>query len=95
MVPSHQANDHVVLLDKTVTRPLRHPSPTLLAGRGIRHLALTGVCTDICILHTAVDAYNRGYKLTVYQDAVAALTPTGQEWAQHFQTVLGAEVLLG
>lgn len=58
--------------------------------------ALTGVCTDICILHTAVDAYNRGYKLTVYQDAVAALTPTGQEWAlQHFQTVLGAEVLLG
>ena len=67
-----------------------------LQERGIRHLALTGVCTDICVLHTAVDAYNRGYKLTVYQDAVAALTPTGQEWAlQHFQTVLGAEVLLG
>ena len=36
------------------------------------------------------------YKRQVYQDAVAALPPTGQEWAlQHFQTVLGAEVLFG
>ena len=93
---------HVHASDRRLTEAgsakffVRDNGDTVLQERGIRHLALTGVCTDICILHTAVDSYNRGYKLTVYQDAVAALTPTGQEWAlQHFQTVLGAEVLLG
>ena len=30
--------------------------------RGITELCLTGVCTDICVLHTAVDAYNLGYQ---------------------------------
>ena len=31
----------------------------LLRARGITELHLVGVCTDICILHTSVDAYNR------------------------------------
>ncbi|MGM9903357.1 isochorismatase [Enterococcus sp. 10A9_DIV0425] len=65
-----------------------------LRERGITELYLTGVCTDICVLHTAVDAYNLGYKLFVYEDAVASFDPIGHEWAlKHFQTALGAEII--
>lgn len=65
-----------------------------LRERNITELYLTGVCTDICVLHTAVDAYNLGYKLFIYKDAVASFDPAGHEWAlRHFQTTLGAEII--
>ncbi|WP_088833214.1 cysteine hydrolase family protein [Paenibacillus tyrfis] len=65
-----------------------------LRARGIDEVHLIGVCTDICVLHTAVDAYNKGYKIVVHEDAVASFNPAGHEWAlTHFQNVLGAEVV--
>ncbi len=64
-----------------------------LRARGIQELHLVGVCTDICVLHTAVDAYNRGYTIIVHADAVASFNPLGHEWAlTHFQGTLGAKV---
>ncbi|MGX7350668.1 isochorismatase [Enterococcus canis] len=65
-----------------------------LRERKITKLHLTGVCTDICVLHTAVDAYNLGYQLVIHQDAVASFDPVGHEWALgHFKNTLGAEVI--
>jgi nicotinamidase-related amidase len=62
-----------------------------LRARGIQELHLVGVCTDICVLHTAVDAYNKGFRLHVHTDAVASFNPKGHEWALgHFQNALGA-----
>ncbi|MFV0560155.1 MAG: cysteine hydrolase family protein [Enterococcus sp.] len=64
-----------------------------LRERGITEIYLTGVCTDICVLHTAVDAYNLGYKITVIKDAVASFDPVGHEWAlRHFENTLGAKI---
>lgn len=64
-----------------------------LRERGIQEIHLTGVCTDICVLHTAVDAYNLGYKIVVHQDAVASFNQVGHDWALgHFQQSIGAEV---
>ena len=39
----------------------------LLRSRGITELHLVGVCTDICILHTSVDAYNRGFEVVIHE----------------------------
>ncbi|MEW4369317.1 cysteine hydrolase family protein [Paenibacillus kandeliae] len=67
-----------------------------LRARGITELHLIGVCTDICVLHTAVDAYNKGFTTTVHEDAVASFNPAGHEWAlQHFKGTLGANVVKG
>ena len=64
-----------------------------LRERGITEVHLVGVCTDICVLHTAVDAYNRGFKIVVYKDAVASFNQTGHEWAlEHFAQTLAAMV---
>ncbi|MFT8401567.1 MAG: isochorismatase family cysteine hydrolase [Lentilactobacillus diolivorans] len=65
-----------------------------LRERHIDTLHLVGVCTDICVLHTAVDAYNLNYQLVVHKNGVAGLTPAGKKWAlNHFEHVLGAEVI--
>lgn len=65
-----------------------------LRERNITDLYLTGVCTDICVLHTAVDAYNLGYRLHIYKKAVASFDSVGHEWAlRHFEQTLGAEIL--
>ncbi|WP_375103132.1 cysteine hydrolase family protein [Paenibacillus sp. RS8] len=62
-----------------------------LRERGITELHLIGVCTDICVLHTAVDAYNKGFAITVHEDAVASFNPGGHTWAlEHFRGSLGA-----
>ncbi|GAA4708387.1 cysteine hydrolase family protein [Brevibacillus fulvus] len=65
-----------------------------LRGRGIQELHLVGVCTDICVLHTAVDAYNKGFAIVVHADAVASFNQAGHEWAlTHFTGSLGAKVV--
>ncbi len=64
-----------------------------LRMRGIEEIHLVGVCTDICILHTAVDAYNKGFKVVVHEDGVASFNEQGHEWAlTHFTNSLGAQV---
>ncbi|UQZ87564.1 Isochorismatase family protein YecD [Paenibacillus konkukensis] len=65
-----------------------------LRSRGIRELHLVGVCTDICVLHTAVDAYNKGFDIVVHRDAAASFNAAGHEWALgHFEHTLGASVV--
>lgn len=65
-----------------------------LKERGVKELHLVGVCTDICVLHTAVDAYHLGYKIVVHKDGVASFNQAGHEYAlTHFENVLNGEVL--
>lgn len=65
-----------------------------LRVRGITEVHLVGVCTDICVLHSAVDAYNLNYRIVVHREAVASFDPEGHAWAlRHFRSGLGAEVV--
>ena len=66
----------------------------LLHTEGIEKLYLTGVCTDICVLHTAVDAYNLGFNTAVLTDCVASFNLQGHEFAlAHFKNVLGFDLV--
>jgi nicotinamidase-related amidase len=65
-----------------------------LRERGINDLHLVGVCTDICVLHTAIDAYNHGYTIHIHRNGVASFNETGHDWAlSHFETTLGAKMI--
>ncbi|MFD2760065.1 cysteine hydrolase family protein [Lentibacillus juripiscarius] len=65
-----------------------------LRERQIDEIHLVGVCTDICVLHTAIDAYNKGFRIVVHQGAVASFNAAGHEWALgHFKDTLGAKVV--
>lgn len=87
-------NDHVIFLDKTRYSSFAGTNlDILLRERNIDTLHLTGVCTDICVLHTAVDAYNKSYKLVIHKNGVASFSPEGHKWAlDHFKSSLGATI---
>jgi len=51
------------------------PLDGALRARGVDTLVITGTMTDICVLATVVGAFNREYRITVVEDAVATLWP--------------------
>ncbi len=60
---------------------------------------VVGLCTDICVLHTASDLRNRDYDVVVHKDAVETFDAPGHphqdvnRWAlSHIENVLGARV---
>ncbi|OMP66031.1 cysteine hydrolase family protein [Domibacillus epiphyticus] len=85
--------DNVYYMDKTRYSAFAGTDLDMkLRTRGITEVHLVGVCTDICILHTAVDAYNKGYDIVIYEKAVASFNEGGHKWALgHFTNTLGAE----
>lgn len=65
-----------------------------LRERGITEVWIVGVVTDICILHTSVDAYNLGYDIVVPEAGVASFNQAGHDWAlDHFENTLGGRVI--
>lgn len=92
---SVKESDHVFYLDKTRYSAFAGTNlELLLRERKIQELHLVGVCTDICVLHTAIDAFNKGFQIIIHSNGVASFNQTGHEWAlDHFTSSLGATVL--
>lgn len=91
----HKHSPSVYWLDKTRYSAFCGTNLDIkLRERNVNELHLIGVCTDICILHTAVDAYNKGFKIVIHKDAVASFNDIGHVWAlEHFKNTLGAEII--
>ena len=70
------------------------PLEAKLAAMNPDKVIICGVCTDICVLHTASDARNRDYPVEVPEDCVASFNPDAHEWAlSHLKDILGANVV--
>lgn len=66
----------------------------LLQGLGVNELWLVGVSTDVCIQHTAADAFFRGYEVVVVKDCVEAFTPEAHQRAlEQMQRIYGARIV--
>ncbi len=53
-----------------------------------------GVCTDICVMHTAADARNRDYAVEVPTDCVASFDADAHRYAlDHMAKILGAKLV--
>ncbi len=92
---THQENDHVLAFPKRRYSSFAGtPLDEWLRERDIKELHLVGVCTDICVLHTAIDAYNLNYQLCIHKNACATFNPSGDAWAfAHFRDTLGATII--
>lgn len=65
----------------------------LLRELNVDTLILTGLVTNVCVQHTAADAYFRGYRLVVVSDCCEALTAEDHEAAlEYMRRVYGADV---
>lgn len=51
----------------------------LLRELGVDTLVLVGLVTDVCVQHTAADAFFRGYRIIVPEDCVETLTEEAQK----------------
>lgn len=92
---TNKHNQNVYWMDKTRYSAFTGTDLELqLRIRGITELHLVGVCTDICVLHTAVEAYNKGFSIVIHQNAVASFNQIGHTWAlSHFTNSLGAKIV--
>jgi len=54
---------------------------TLLHHLNVRHLTITGIAGNICVLFTANDAYMREYSLSVPRDCLASASTEDNEYA--------------
>lgn len=53
-----------------------------------------GVCTDICVMHTAADARNRDYAVDIPTDCVASFDADAHRYAlDHMEKILGAKLI--
>ena len=59
----------------TTTTVQRHRARRRSPRPGVTSLVLTGTMTDICVLATAIGGFNREYRITVVEDAVATSGP--------------------
>ena len=67
---------------------------TLLRELEIEDMYIVGVCTEICIMHTAAAARMYNLNVSVPNISVSGLTEEGHEWAlEHMKNVLGVTVL--
>lgn len=92
---NRMSNPNIHWIDKTRYSAFAGTDLELrLRERGITEIHVVGVCTDICVLHTVIDAYNKGFTVVVHKDAVASFNQAGHDWAlEHFEHVLGVKVV--
>lgn len=97
MIRELQAEGHsrMIYLPKTrYSAFFATPLDAMLRARKVHHLTVTGVCTDICVLHTVIDAIYNHYSVAVVENCCATCIPHGQEWAiAHMRDCLGAEII--
>lgn len=61
----------------------------LLQRRGITHLVLTGITTDVCVHTTMREANDRGYECLLLRDCTGATDPANYEAALKIVTMQG------
>ncbi|WP_459500470.1 cysteine hydrolase family protein [Bacillus sp. C1] len=71
----------------------------LLRARGIRHVAVAGFVTEVCVELTIRDAYDRGYHCTLFSNCTAAHSNEDQTYVEktimpYFGNVLTAKELI-
>ena len=67
---------------------------SLYSGEGVKTVILGGLHTNICVRHTAADAFFRGYKIIIANDGVEAFTQEDQEQGlKYLEDVYNAKIM--
>ena len=67
---------------------------SLYHGEGVKTVILTGLHTNICVRHTAADAFFRGYRIIVAKNGVEAFTQEDHEQGlKYLKNIYNAKIL--
>ena len=68
---------------------------SLYKGEGAKTVILGGLHTNMCVRHTAADAFFRGYKIIVTEDGAEAFTQKDQEEGlKYLEYVYNAKIMM-
>jgi nicotinamidase-related amidase len=59
----------------------------------IKRITVVGVATDVCVMHTAVDAVQYGYKVSVLKNCTAGTSEEREKFALKHMEILGCNVV--
>jgi nicotinamidase-related amidase len=86
-------NDYFVLKPKH-SAFFDTPLELLLRHLEVRHLVVSGVSSDQCVLHTVADARMRDFQVQVPADCVATQSAARNRWAiRYFREVMGVSTV--
>ncbi len=72
----------------------RTPLEGVLERLGVETVCLTGVCTSICVMDTAADAFFRDFRIEVFQDCVGDFDREMHEFAlKRMERIYKAKIL--
>ncbi len=72
----------------------RTPLEEILRCLRVETVCLTGVCTSICVMDTAADAFFRDFKVQVFKDSVGDFDPEMHVFAlKRMERIYKAEIL--
>ncbi|MFQ5892172.1 MAG: cysteine hydrolase family protein [Candidatus Methanofastidiosia archaeon] len=93
--PELEVHPEDLILEKTTYSAFfKTELEEILQEKKIENLLLCGVCTDICVLHTAADAKMRDYEVKVLKKGVKTLSQERQRFGlSHMADVLNVEIL--
>jgi nicotinamidase-related amidase len=67
---------------------------SLYRGEGVKTVILGGLHTNMCVRHTAADAFFRGYKIVIAKDGVEAFTQEDHEQGlEYLEYVYNAKLI--
>lgn len=65
-----------------------------LREKNVDEIYLVGVCTNICVLYTAADGRNLGYKVNIYEKGVATFDEEAHRFAlKEAKNTLGCNII--
>ncbi len=67
--------------------------PLLLLEKNVKELTLMGVATDVCVMHTAIDALQYGYSVKVIKNCTAGTSKENEEFALKHMEMLGCKII--
>jgi len=88
------ASEELIIKKRTYSAFFDTKLEELLRSRGVNHVILAGVVTDICVRHTAADAFFRGFRITVLSDCTASPQERSHvESLEYMKRIYGARIL--
>jgi len=67
--------------------------PLLLKEIEAEEITIAGVATDVCVMHTAVDALQYGYTTSVLKDCTAGTSEENEKFALKHMEMLGCRIV--
>ena len=65
----------------------------LLRDLKVDSVVIAGLYSDICVRHSAADAFQRGFKVKIPRDCVEALSERNEDCIEYLKRIYNAEVL--